>query len=79
MSDNSKMRILKIDLSASNLYNVSCMNTQYNHIYQSCSRYVAKVPAEALEQATESLKMVKDDEFVTVWAGESYQVFAIKA
>ena len=57
------------------------MNTQYNHIYLSdkSEQYVAKVPNEALNEATEGMKMIKDDNFVTIWSGESYQVFAIKA
>ena len=57
------------------------MNTQYNHIYLSdkSEQYVAKVPTEALEQATEGLNMIKDDEFVTIWNSEDFQVFAIKA
>jgi hypothetical protein len=57
------------------------MNTQYNHIYltDKSEHYASKVPTEALEQATEGLKMIKDDGFVTIWDGESYLVFAIKA
>ena len=57
------------------------MNTQYNHMYLSdkSEQYVAKVPNEALNEATEGMKMIKDDNFVTIWSGESYQVFAIKA
>ena len=57
------------------------MNTQYNHIYLSdkSEQYVSKVPEEALEQAIDGLKMIKDDGFVTIWDGEELQVFAIKA
>jgi len=57
------------------------MNTQYNHIYltDKSEQYVSKVPEEALKQATEGLEMIKDDGFVTIWDGESYLVFAIKA
>jgi hypothetical protein len=57
------------------------MNTQYNHIYltDKSEHLASKVPTEALEQATEGLKMIKDDGFVTIWDGESYLVFAIKA
>lgn len=57
------------------------MNTQYNHIYLSdkSEQYVSKLPNEELKPATEGLKMIKDDDFVTVWDCQSYQIFAIKA
>jgi hypothetical protein len=57
------------------------MNTQYNHIYltDKSEQYASKVPTEALEQAIEGLKMIKDDEFVTIWDCEQYLIFAIKA
>ena len=60
---------------------VPVMNTQYNHIYltDKSEQHVSKVPQQELEEATKGLKLIKDDDFVTVWDGKSYQVFAIKA
>ena len=57
------------------------MNTQYNHIYLSdkSEQDVCKLPAEDLNDATEGLKMIKDDDFITVWDCQEYQIFAIKA
>ena len=59
------------------------MNTQYNHIYLSDKSEqnlcICKIPYEDLNDAVEGLKIIKDDEFVTIWDGEELQVFAIKA
>ena len=57
------------------------MNTQYSHIYLSdkSEQDVCKLPTEDLNDATEGLKMIKDDDFITVWDCEEYQIFAIKA
>ena len=57
------------------------MNTQYNHIYLSdkSEQDVCKLPAEDLNAAIEGLKMIKDDDFITVWDCQEYQIFAIKA
>jgi len=57
------------------------MNTQYNHIYLSdkSEQDVCKLPTEDLNDATEGLKMIKDDDVITVWDCEEYQIFAIKA
>jgi hypothetical protein len=57
------------------------MNTQYNHIYLSdkSEQDVCKLPAEDLDDATKGLKLIKDDDFITVWDCQDYQIFAIKA
>ena len=57
------------------------MNTQYNHIYLSdkSEQDVCKLPAEDLDGATKGLKLIKDDDFITVWDCQDYQIFAIKA
>ena len=57
------------------------MNKTYKHIYLSdkSEKYVSKVPHDDLKEATEGLEMIKNDDNVTVWDCEQYQVFAIKA
>ena len=57
------------------------MNTQYNHIYltDKSEQDVCKLPEEDLDDATKGLKLIKDDDFITVWDGQDYQIFAIKA
>jgi hypothetical protein len=57
------------------------MKTQYNHIYinDKAEPNVSKIPEQDLGSATEGLEIIEDDDFVTVWDGKFYQVFAIKA
>ena len=60
---------------------LSVMNTQYNHIYvnDKAEPNVSKITEQDLGAATEGLEIIEDDDFVTVWDGKFYQVFAIKA
>jgi hypothetical protein len=57
------------------------MNIQYNHIYvnDKAEPNVSKISEQDLGAATEGLEIIEDDNFVTVWDGKLYQVFAIKA
>jgi len=57
------------------------MNAQYKHIYLSdkSEQDVCKLPTEDLNDATEGLKMIKDDDVITVWDGQEYQIIGIKA